>query len=499
LRILEVAKIPFLFHSEDLAKMVDTTLSVRTRISMMATIGPRLVDPKAKTDYFLGLFRYAEEKSQVEDILKARTQTLNSSMYNKMGASESSYRGGLAGGRGGGAGGGGGGGRLGGGAGRGRGRGGGVSSLSNMNSHSGYRSVGEDAILTLASTDSCDNHGGNIVHGAENVYADLDELTKPRRPSMLAALTESSDDEEDAAVTAAAVGAGASMASPSQPTTDNEQSSVSSDDLDKHPRLVEKTSSFDMSAGLSVGQRPMSMNLNSPPMRISASTNPLQQLKRQQQQQQQQQQPQPQGTIKELNSTSRVSINRVPLSTSGWINSNKEDASKSVQAGTVLAKLNTFNFLNVDNRNGNNDYSTPVVTPSKSSYQSHLSKSASAKFSLPLQLPTTPSGSNGGGGAINSVLNGDLASKCAAALKMSRESFLALTPEEPKERSSTGVDLFTYQELVRRNFHKDYEGVSRSELERHLIATEFVSVFEKDQVIVLTTMMCNERQSRSFV
>ena len=63
--------------------MIEVTPSVRTKINIIGLVGPRLVDPKSKTSYFTGLFRYAEEKSAVEEILKARQQTLASAMFSK--------------------------------------------------------------------------------------------------------------------------------------------------------------------------------------------------------------------------------------------------------------------------------------------------------------------------------------------------------------------------------------------------------------------------------
>ena len=73
---IEREKIPFLFTSEQLMALIETTLSVKTRLSMIAHVGPRLVDPKAKANQFIQLFRYAEEKERVESILKMRTQVL---------------------------------------------------------------------------------------------------------------------------------------------------------------------------------------------------------------------------------------------------------------------------------------------------------------------------------------------------------------------------------------------------------------------------------------
>ena len=48
---------------------------------MIAMIGPRLTDPKTKTNEFLELFRFAEEKSRVEEILKARANTISSTAF----------------------------------------------------------------------------------------------------------------------------------------------------------------------------------------------------------------------------------------------------------------------------------------------------------------------------------------------------------------------------------------------------------------------------------
>lgn len=85
---------------------------------MIAQVGPRLIDPKAKTQQFLDLFRYSDEKNQVEEILKARSQAIVSSQFS---TASTAGRGAGGGGRGGLLGGRGGGGR--GGAGRGAGLG----------------------------------------------------------------------------------------------------------------------------------------------------------------------------------------------------------------------------------------------------------------------------------------------------------------------------------------------------------------------------------------
>jgi len=130
LDILEYEKLPFLFSSDHLAKLIDITPSIKTKISIITMVGPRLVDPRSKMEYFVGLFRFAEEKSAVEEILKARTQTMNAAMFTKVSVGPV-----LSGGRNGGRGG-----PLGGG-----GRGGGA------NSHAAHkRGVSDIAAITFS-------------------------------------------------------------------------------------------------------------------------------------------------------------------------------------------------------------------------------------------------------------------------------------------------------------------------------------------------------------
>jgi hypothetical protein len=74
---------------------------VKTRIAFITEIGPRLVDPKAKSTEIIDLFRYVDDRTAVEEILKARALTVA-----KMSSFQSSKplvtgRGGTLGGRGG--------------------------------------------------------------------------------------------------------------------------------------------------------------------------------------------------------------------------------------------------------------------------------------------------------------------------------------------------------------------------------------------------------------
>ena len=81
LRILEQEKTPYLFSSAQLAEILEITPSMKTRLAIIAMLGPRLIDPRAKVDYFLNLFRFSEEKERVQEVLKARTQFLSAGAY----------------------------------------------------------------------------------------------------------------------------------------------------------------------------------------------------------------------------------------------------------------------------------------------------------------------------------------------------------------------------------------------------------------------------------
>ena len=80
---LENEKTPFLFTSHALARLLTCTTSVKTRLTMILNIAPRLNDPRAKMSVFTDMFRFSEEKAQIEDAFKARIQALNGSLFKK--------------------------------------------------------------------------------------------------------------------------------------------------------------------------------------------------------------------------------------------------------------------------------------------------------------------------------------------------------------------------------------------------------------------------------
>jgi hypothetical protein len=81
LNILAKQKLKYLFASADLIKILDITPSVKTRLSIIREVGSRLIDPKAKGEYLLGLFRFSEEKQIVEEILTSDPEPHHQQFY----------------------------------------------------------------------------------------------------------------------------------------------------------------------------------------------------------------------------------------------------------------------------------------------------------------------------------------------------------------------------------------------------------------------------------
>lgn len=50
---------------------------------MILNIAPRLSDPRSKMSVFTDMFRFSEEKAQIEDAFKVRIQAMNGSLFKK--------------------------------------------------------------------------------------------------------------------------------------------------------------------------------------------------------------------------------------------------------------------------------------------------------------------------------------------------------------------------------------------------------------------------------
>lgn len=111
-------------------------------------------------------------------------------------------------------------------------------------------------------------------------------------------------------------------------------------------------------------------------------------------------------------------------------------------------------------------------------------------FGLGTAAPA-PSTQSGVGGAVKPVTAvgirasapaySDHASKCAFLVHMSKNDFLAMAPETAIPRGD-GQIYYSYRELIRRNFYKDYGELQQSELEKYLTDEEFPKVFQRSKV-----------------
>lgn len=97
LALLQTEKVPYIFSSADLLKIVYITESVKTRLKFIQDIAPRLNDPRSKMQELKDLFRFSEEKAMVEDALKQRANAMSNSMFSTGAANPSLMTGGRAG------------------------------------------------------------------------------------------------------------------------------------------------------------------------------------------------------------------------------------------------------------------------------------------------------------------------------------------------------------------------------------------------------------------
>lgn len=79
--MLEAMKQPHLFASAQLLLLCNITTSLKTRLEFIKQLGPRLVDPTALASTFDGMFRFVEEKMQVEQVLKDRNATISKAQF----------------------------------------------------------------------------------------------------------------------------------------------------------------------------------------------------------------------------------------------------------------------------------------------------------------------------------------------------------------------------------------------------------------------------------
>lgn len=372
IEILNKEKLPYLFSSDQLQKILEVTPSVKTRITIFSLIGPRLTDPKAKSEYFIGLFRYSDEKLAVEEILKARTQTLASSVFSKV-RSGSGPTNALSAGRGG---------RGPGPAGRG---GRGLSRQQGSSTPIVSNTPFSSKVSLLPPPRTKNDH--NLIQG-ETLYETSSLLmVKDNSTSNPRLILKESN--------------------PHTPIKEDKSSSTI-DDLPAKSPIVEDDTDDDSNM----------LNITS---------------------------------FSPKKSTSEMFIP---------INSQTE------------SKLDKFFTLDSNSN-------SPIDPTLNISHVSHPQNSSCPSSSSMVQLTSS----------VNSIiLTTDLIGKCASVLKISREEFLHLTKEAPLESKTEVVNdsteikhYYSYKELVRRNYYKEYDGLIEGDLENYLTDNEFYLAFEKSR------------------
>jgi hypothetical protein len=103
-----------------------------------------------------------------------------------------------------------------------------------------------------------------------------------------------------------------------------------------------------------------------------------------------------------------------------------------------------------------------------------LSRSTGSIQYQPAGMKSAASVSKATGGAGD-----DLVIRYASQAKLSKEAFLSLSAAEPIGQDANGEDVYSYHELLRRNFWKDYGVLKQTELQRYLADAEFTTVFGK--------------------
>lgn len=455
IRIVDEERTPYIFSSDNLIKLLEVTTSLKTKIAIIGLIGPRLMDPKEKTGYFTGLFRFVEDKNTVEEILKTRAQTLHSSTFSRSEGLKQrgsiSGRGNATANR----------------SGRGSGR-----ALSISNSSSANK---------LTSTTSTDNFGDahGVVSGFDNVLSALDDLGSEKpSPKTLPDSSNKGDDENVTEVSSR----NSSLCS----FRDNDTSSIA--DL-----KIDHDSSREINSGspqtdTEHGSTPKRIDDDFFELPIPTATNNKTFMSM------------ASHTAGKYRNSVQITSSSNSSSAAASLNNNKRNAEmrKLIISNPIRRSISTdHNTFSAFRRESVSAPNSPMdLAPSTPLPSSNPSSSASVgghpngRYGTPRRVtneyqqlinamttksPTivTQTGSN----ANN--LNYDLATKCAWALKLSKEDFLVLPPEPgiPQE----GEIRFTYRELLRRNFAKDYGDLIQTELEKYMVEEDFKHVFQKSK------------------
>lgn len=442
---LDEAKVPYLFTSENLLRLTEVTTSLRTQLTIIAMIGPRLIDPRGKTTELLDLFRFADQRAKVEEILKARATALAVTIYKNSPTSTTP------------------------GGGRGAGRGGrGAGGLALP----GRRKSGTPA--------KADTPGSEVDSSDRPPRPPPSEVTSPYTPHTPGPTTSSPATNSDN--------------SPGQSTDDNGALSV----LQRPSRGItfvdNRKSSFALkkpaaeptsvsSIRKSSDSKASNNNSGTPLMRSATNSR------------------RPSNTGDSLESVTKGITSLLgeeaksyssldgyatpPRSTAARsgsqtpVTGGEDSAPRSRYAKEESGTTHTVEIIpsSLGVENLRKAFLSKAIDKDRDAIQSLVSTPRSArtfKAPSPISVPAQK---------VSESTIVDAVSKIAKSVGLETKEFLSLEPEDPLEVTASGFPYYSYRELVRQNYRKSFmSGVNSGELENHMVDEEFEKVFGMKKV-----------------
>jgi hypothetical protein len=425
---LQSAKEKYLFNSDHIERLLTVTESVKTRLAFIEAIAPRLTDPNAKMIQFIDAFRYEEEKDRVKMALTARAEQMKTASMQ----TQSPIGGGV----------------LGGGRGRGRGRGRGGGGRGGGTSGSTANSSATTPVKTEVSTPvaAISTPGESTSNVPKFSLGGLDDVTND---------DEGADSFKD--MPAEAISSKSSKSSKSakrRVSFTNDSGPVIKEDererrasMNKEEAESDKKNRGEISvvlATLNMSDSELSETQESMEAWESCVLDNIE------------------GDSGNAKNVSVVDTNKVSNSIANRAamiaNSGKESYSTPVPKRRGSSVRDIFSPTRVTN-----SPEIPGTTPGPVSYVVETSGRSDADE---VQLDTP---------------NMRKASRISFTLGISRSEFLGLNEEAASLLDGDDTPRYTYKELLRRIFHKDYGEMDPSNVEIYLLDSEFDTYFKMDR------------------
>ena len=452
---LDKEKDKYLFNSDQLMELMQVTESVKTRIAFIGCICPRLTNPNSRTNDFTDLFSFKDDKSKIEELFKTRADTLKSSQFTAPGgasALSSSAGGRGAGGRGAGRGG----------AGRG---GGGRTGVPKANPTAVPTKIATSIVkipmisvvkvekVNIAKDESVEVNDDNNVEkeddddDGEEVELSKEDRKKRAEIRLVRAALGLSDNCSGTEIDEFAPVEKWEDAAKKEEEEEEEEIRLST--IEQNMRGTEISANNRTHRSASQTSVPFS-NIQQPAETAESIY-----------------------TQKENNEQKQKEVRRETIAT---------PPSPSVEQSKALTEPK----VTPDNT-GNRRSKSDIFSPSRVSYS-------------PAGSLTPPPVSTKDGVPFSKTEIAE-AHKCAVILNLEPNYFMNAKREEAISQDSSGADLFSYYELLRRKFTKDYIGLEPHLLEKSLVDEEFKRVFDvdKDGFYKLASWKQESKKRNSFL